>query len=410
MKGDDRFELEKRIGKGGQGYVWLAEDKLFGGKVAVKILHSETTSDATLLKNLLMEEARLQASLSPVHQPHRNIVYIIHVGTFDDEVGIVMEYVEGGSVANLMWSDGERKALSPSEAFSIALQVCEGLDAAHAKGVIHRDIKPGNILIRKADGLVKITDWGVAKNIDIAGRGRTYAGTPPFMSPEVIQLNRKNRQERMKSVGVDHRTDVYSLGVTLFQMLTGNLPFDGDAEVLRGAAENQEAILIAAGIESSLARMILRAMAARPEDRYETAKAFHDALQSWKGTHLISEDLAAAWRLYNKDRDNAAAERKFQEIIQNYPASPEAFAELARFYNQCSREDDAIRVLNQGIQVGPKFAALWNARGRLYAKRNSPLAVQDLEKALALGLPEKEKQQVRAMLKRVNRPRSEATH
>ena len=163
---DDRFKLDKVIGSGGYGTVHLADDTLFGGKVAVKLLDPKATADPDYLRDLMNKEARLQASISPIHSPHPNIVYIIHVGSFGNKLGIVMEYVDGGSITDLLL---KRKMLPISQVLQIIIQVCEGLTAAHEKNVIHRDIKPNNLLIRRADQVVKIADWGVAKNIELAG-------------------------------------------------------------------------------------------------------------------------------------------------------------------------------------------------------------------------------------------------
>ncbi|MCI0486691.1 MAG: protein kinase [Blastocatellia bacterium] len=400
---DDRFKFVKELGRGGQGIVFLAEDTLFGGNVAIKILNSEATLDASFLRRLLMEEAKLQATICPPHAPHRNIVCIIDARPIEDDIGIIMEYVDGGSVSDLLRPKNQRKLLSVSQALEISLQVCEGLVAAHEKNVIHRDIKPRNLLIRRADGTVKIADWGIAKNIEIAGIGRTFAGTPPYMSPEVILLNRKSQSERLKSIGVDHRTDIYSLGVTIFEMLTGDFPFDSDDGILSGVTNRQEMFLIDRGIEPTLVAIILKAMACKPEDRYQTAREMQDALRDWQNAHLLSDELKAAWDLYLNRHDAAAAEKKFLDCLARYPNSPQAFLGLGRFYIQCSRDDNAIEVLSKGIEIAPDFAPLWNARGRLYAKRNSPLALDDLQKALDLDLPKKDKQQIRSILNRLRK-------
>lgn len=401
VRGDERYELRRVLGRGGQGEVWLAEDTFMGGAVAIKILRSETVSDATYLKSLLLSEARLQVKLSSVQRPHANIVCIIDVRRLEDDIGIVMEYVEGGSVLDLLGPRNVRKALPVSQALEITLHTSEALVTAHSLGVIHRDIKPGNILFRKADGVAKVADWGIAKNIDIAGQGRTFTGTPQYMAEEVILLKRKSPVQIMRSDGVDGRADVYSLGVTTFEMLTAVLPFDSENSALAGTGPEQEGILLRAGVEPGLAAIVLKAMALKKADRYQTAGELREAIRKWQCRHLISEDVAEAWDLYNNRHDASAAERKLQEILRRFPDDPVAYVEMAQFYNQCSREDDAIGVLSKGVEVAPNYARLWNMRGRLYAKRNSPLAVADLRRALALDLPETEVRHVRRMLKRI---------
>src|SRR5262249_26108379 len=160
--------------------VYLATDKIFGGpKVAIKLLDPRGVDNVEYLIDLLTEEAKLQAKLSTVAQPHKNIVYLIDVRSFDEDIGIAMEYVDGGSVNDLLFARSKRTKtpLSASRALEIALQVCEGLASAHDIGIIHRDIKPRNIMIGKSDGTVKITDWGVAKNIEKAGIATSFVGT-----------------------------------------------------------------------------------------------------------------------------------------------------------------------------------------------------------------------------------------
>src|SRR5262249_1304596 len=151
--------------------------------------------------------------------------------------------------------------LSASRALEIALQVCEGLASAHDIGIIHRDIKPRNIMIGKSDGTVKITDWGVAKNIEKAGIATSFVGTWPYMSPEVVDLleSKRNRKGLLAGHGVDHRTDIYSLGITMFEMLCGKYPFDDPNQISQGVGTKQEAELTSKGVHPSLAEIILKA-------------------------------------------------------------------------------------------------------------------------------------------------------
>jgi serine/threonine-protein kinase len=398
MEGIDRFILEHEIARGGQGSVWLAEDKLFRRKVAIKLLHADATTDAAFLRHLLNEEAALQAALSPEYQPHPNIVFIIDVRPFGEEIGIVMEYVDGGSLAQAMGPRARRVLFSPAQMTTVVVQVCEGLAAAHDKQIIHRDIKPGNILLFRQNGAVKITDWGVAKNIDIAGRGRTFLGTPPYMSPEVLALNAKNRQDKIRADGVDHRTDLYSLGVMMFEMLTGRLPFDGDNEIRRGVQAAHLKALADRNVSEELSAVIVRSMAREPGDRFQTARELQSSLRA----PAAGDQIARAWEAWRANAGAAAVEALFREALA-HGESPQVLLEFARFYIQCSREDEALKLVSQGIRRYPGFAPLWNARGRLLSSHNTAAAVADLEKALALGLPDREARQNKAMLARIKR-------
>jgi tetratricopeptide (TPR) repeat protein len=184
-------------------------------------------------------------------------------------------------------------------------------------------------------------------------------------------------------------------------MLTGNFPFDGENLILRGVTKRQEQLLLEKDVEPALAAIILKMMACRPDDRYQTARSVKEDLQNWQNIHLSADEIKAAWDIYNRSHDAANAEKKFLEMLARYPHNPQAYLEVGRFYIQCSREDNAIEVLSRGIAIAPDYGQLWNARGRLYAKRNSPLAVEDLGRALELDLPAKEKQHIRVMLRRL---------
>jgi serine/threonine protein kinase len=282
VREDVRYRLLHEIGRGGQGVVWLAEDRNEGRKVAVKLLHAETAADARLLRELLDAEAELVLKVCPPDAPHPNIVPICDVRSFGDDVGLVMEYVDGASVYQLLGGRNARNPLPAAQAVEITVQVCEALKTAHSRGVIHRDIKPKEILIQKSDGTPKLADWGVAKNVSIAGPPRTYTGTPPYMPPEVIALGEGSRAEQCRGEGVDHRADLYSLGVTLYEMLTATRPFDGRAEITTGVTAKQAAILQENGVPLELSAIVLRAMAPRPEARFQSAAEFQQALQDWQ--------------------------------------------------------------------------------------------------------------------------------
>lgn len=416
--GDVRYEIEsKALGGGGQGTVYRGRDKLFDGWVAIKILRDDITADPALLARLLHEEAHLQARLSSMQHPHRNIVYIVDVRQFEQGLGIVMEFVSGRDLRRLMEgpeaATGRRAAgsrpkrpLPVPEVLDIALQVCEGLAAAHEAGVMHRDVKPLNILIRD-DGVVKITDWGLAKTVGMAGPTGSFAGTPPYMSPEVRRLRHRSPEQRRRGEGVDHRVDIYSLGVTAFELLSGQTPFDpySDEAVERGVTENHRAMLTDKAVDPSLIAIIFKAMAADREARYQTAKALGQALQEWHDQHLFGGELEQVWKYYRTSGDVAETERRFQTLISRYPSNPRCYRDLGRFYVENSREDNAIEVLSRGIEAAPDTALLWSARGRLRAKRKDPRAEHDLKRALALGLPDRDARQARDILEHLRASR-----
>jgi len=204
------YKILEKLGEGGMGEVYLAQDTKLRRKVALKFLPSEYTSEPEL-KTRFMREAQAAAALN-----HPNIITVHEVSEYEGKLYIAMEYVEGESLKDLI----RRKKIPTKQVIDTALQICQGLSAAHESGIIHRDIKPQNILMGK-DNRVRICDFGLVKlkrDLALTQVGSTL-GTIAYMSPE-----------QARGEEVDHRTDIWALGVVLYEMLTGKLPFQGDHE------------------------------------------------------------------------------------------------------------------------------------------------------------------------------------
>ena len=203
------FQIVKKLGQGGMGVVYLADDLVLGRKAAVKILSADY-SDNPDFRARFRREAQTGAALN-----HPNIVTIYEVGEFEQGAFIAMEYVDGESLAVLI----AREQLYFKKALEITIRICQGLQRAHQAGIIHRDIKPGNIMLDR-EGQVKILDFGLAKLLGDTGltKKSMIMGTPHYMSPE-----------QTKGETLDYRTDIFSLGVVLYELLTQKLPFQGDS-------------------------------------------------------------------------------------------------------------------------------------------------------------------------------------
>ncbi len=247
------YRILEKLGEGGMGVVYEAQDTKLDRTVALKFLPPELMRDADA-KSRLIHEAKAAATLS-----HPNICTVFEV---DDTLGqsfIAMEYVEGESLRDKINSG----PLRLRDALSIATQVAEGLLKAHEKGIVHRDIKSANIMVTK-DGQVKIMDFGLAKSArgTKLTREGTTLGTVAYMSPE-----------QARGAEADRRTDIWSLGVVIYEMLTGQLPFKGDYEqAVMYAILNQSPEPVTglrSGIPIELERIIDKAMAKRPEERYQ---------------------------------------------------------------------------------------------------------------------------------------------
>ena len=264
---DQRYRLERLLGTGGMSEVWLAEDSRLGRWVAVKILRDSLANREDELIDTLVQEARIVAKLQ-----HANIVGVYDYGTHEGHHFLVMEYVHGYSVRQLLQSQGR---LSEAEAIRYGTQVASALHYAHEQNVIHCDVKPENILVNE-QGTAKIADFGVAETVTrtlAAEQMRDVLGTVAYLAPEVIQ-----------GAAADPRSDVYSLALTIYEMVAGRLPFTGtSAAALAGQRLGTPAAPLrtfATGASPALEAVLGRALAISQHDRFPTAAAFATALRN----------------------------------------------------------------------------------------------------------------------------------
>ncbi len=251
-----RYQVIEELGHGGMGRVYKVQDTDIKEKVALKLLRPEISLDKETLERF-SNELKLARKIS-----HRNVCRMFDLGRAEGTTFITMEFVPGEDLKSFLH---RAKQLSIGTAVSIAKQVCEGLEEAHRLGVIHRDLKPGNIMIDK-DGDAKIMDFGIARSL--SGKGITGAGvligTPEYMSPE--QVDGKE---------VDQRSDLYSLGVILYEMVTGRIPFSGDTPLSVAHKHKYEAPedpkKLNAHVSDDLAGVILKCLAKDRNERYRSA-------------------------------------------------------------------------------------------------------------------------------------------
>jgi len=264
-----RYQLERPIGTGGMAKVWLAHDRLLDRRVAVKILAERYASDPGFVERF-RREASAAAGLS-----HPNIVTVYDRGEADGSYYIVMEHLPGPDLKVIIRQHGR---LAPRQAVDAALQVLAALSAAHRRDVIHRDIKPQNVLVAE-DGHLKVTDFGIARAGDDAGMTEvgSVIGTAQYLSPE-----------QARGEEVSPASDCYSVGILLYEMLTGRVPFDGDKPVAIAVRQINEAAisprLLVPQIPPQLNEIVMKALEKRPGNRYRTAEEFTRALMEVRPT------------------------------------------------------------------------------------------------------------------------------
>jgi eukaryotic-like serine/threonine-protein kinase len=264
---NNRYELEQKIGEGGMARVYRGRDLRLNRRIAVKVLHSHYASDPGFLQRF-HHEAQAAANLR-----HSNIVDVYDVGLDGDAHYIVMEYVDGSDLKALLARNGP---LPVEQAVAVAEAVANGLSAAHRVGLVHRDIKPQNIIVGPG-GQVKITDFGIAKSAlstAMTETGVTF-GTADYISPE-----------QARGQPATPRSDLYSLGVTLYEMLTGRLPFSGESSIAVAmqhvGEEPPPPRMFNPRIPPALEALTLRAMSKDPDDRPASAQEFARLLVGWR--------------------------------------------------------------------------------------------------------------------------------
>ena len=265
----DRYELQELVGSGGMSSVYRAHDRLLDRTVALKVLHEHQTQDPESVERF-RREARSAAVLS-----HPNLVTVIDRGEQGGRQFIVFEYVDGENLKRLIQRESP---LPVATALELAVQVARGLSFAHRSGLVHRDVKPQNVLLN-GDGQAKVTDFGIARSLDVK-RGMTETGT-------VLGTSDYIAPEQAQGLHVDEQTDVYSLGVVLYELLTGEVPFPGEnfvAVAMRHINEPPPSVRATRPeVTPRLDAAVRRAMAKDPADRFPSMADFGRELEACAG-------------------------------------------------------------------------------------------------------------------------------
>ncbi len=367
-----KYEVVGLLGKGGMGVVYKANDPLLGRSVAIKMM---TTLDYGDNPDLLQRFYREAQSTGSLH--HRNIVTVYELGDHEGSPFLVMEYLEGETLDAIIQS---KRPLPLFDRINYILEVCDGLAYAHQRSVVHRDIKPGNIMVLKDSG-VKIVDFGIAHigNRTVTRTGQLL-GSLPYMSPE--QISGKQ---------VDPRSDIFSLGVVFYQLLTGHLPFDGEtpaATLLKIIHERPRPLAeYSPSFPAELEEVLLRALAKDPEERYASAQDLTFDLVQIRGRiqqEIVEEHLNEAELLLAREEFVKAREK---------------LADVLKIDRHNTRAVELSRATQQRIQqqeLGEQVRQLRTQAEEAYHKEQFDQALDAVQKAISLHPTDRDLQRLRS--------------
>src|SRR3984885_9717665 len=270
-----RYQILKRLGEGGMGAVYKARDHELDRLVALKVIRPELAGHPDILRRF-KQELILARQVT-----HKNVVRIFDLGSADGRKFITMDYIEGRDLKSILV---ERGKLAPAEVVPIFQQICRGLEAAHTEGVVHRDLKPQNVMLDDA-GRVWLMDFGLARSMELSGLTRTgvLMGTPDYMSPEQARAEK-----------VDARSDLFSLGIIVYEMLVGQLPFQADtlmAKLLQRVQRKATPLTeIDPGIPAWLAAVVSKCLEPNVAKRYQSV---HEILDDLSGNVQATQSIGA---------------------------------------------------------------------------------------------------------------------
>jgi len=347
----DRYKLIEEVGQGGMAVVYRATDETLKRVVAIKVLHHHLAAEPES-KARLEREAQAVAKLR-----HDNILEIFDYSGLDSESSyIVTEFIDGQTLKQFLTG---RTLRHPEVAALISIEVCGALAHAHSVGVLHRDVKPENVMVRK-DGLLKLMDFGIAQVLDLERMTVTgqLLGSPAYMAPEIVEGKQ-----------LDFRTDVFSVGIMLYLLATGSLPFTGKNphEVLRRITEGKfpDPRLVGHGVDQALSRIIAKALARRPEDRYSDVGPLADELRAYLSDAGLGEVRSELRAFFG---DPAGYEAELPKRLSS------ALTAAATRHLTAKRSAKALELWNRVLAFDPHNAVVATALRRLEGRARVKMA------------------------------------
>lgn len=381
----EKFKLLKSLGAGAFAQTFKAEvldEELraeWGEVVALKIPLSKE-KEKVLIKEIITS-ASIHMSLKGVDDPH--IVRYLGFEMYDNCYVMVMEYVAGGNLRSYLGDIGFQRALAVDNALDITEQICMGLAKIHQCRIVHRDLKPENILLAENGFLAKITDFGIGRMLTSSQLASTTTGTIFYMPSEVL-----------RGKGGHFYSDIYSMGVTCYEMLTGRVPFNGNSvvEIIEKICHGnfEKPSNMNPEIDEELEKIILKAIAPDPRKRYKTAEEFLKDLRAYRQRgNVIADEIercVAEARSALGCASPKEAAKGLSLMLKQYPKEEKAYLLVAEFYSYGLLHQEAVEVLRAGMREIPGSASLHRNIGLSLMQLGSlPEALQELEQALSLA-------------------------
>jgi serine/threonine protein kinase len=387
----ERFRVIKELGAGAFGRTFLVLDAKNNEQVVIKVPHDKKTEE--VLINELMNASALSANLVGIAHP--NIVKCLGFGRFENFFVMILEYVPGRDLRHIIGPmQITRPPMAPNRAVEIVTNVCAGLAVAHRINLLHRDIKPDNILIHQDNDVPKLLDFGISKIMQSSGLGTgTIAGTIPYMAPEALAGH------------TCMASDTWSLSVTLYEMITGRLPFwDENLFALKQKIDTENPAPprdLNSAVDERLSALVMHGLDKDPKKRFQAAQGMLDALTSQD----LDQEISKLRRAFQEGKEEEA-EKQARKLLGRLEREPRLYMLIGEFCNRRQQFLQAEDIVRQGIKVCPDHAglhfylapALWNQGG----KRQKQEAVAAMERAIQLGLSAAQGKQARNLLRSWN--------
>jgi serine/threonine protein kinase len=386
-KESETFKLISNLGTGGFAQTWKAlvldpylAEKWGAEEVAIKIPLSREKELALI--NEIQLNGALYMKLTEIESKH--IVKYLSFDKYDNWIVMVMKYVEGGSLRDLIGKPGRGKGMEDEKAVGIIRGVLEGLSFLHKNNIIHRDIKPENILME--EGVPQISDLGIGRILRTNEMASTTTGTIYYMAPEVLHTDYEGAHATFNA-------DIWSVGVTLYEMLYGVYPFGIDlrmpiGDIVRVIVDRERVLDFPKQAAAKLKNVLKKALERCPRERYANVdEMLGDLTKLTKAEDEEIDKAISEIQLLYEAGEIETAEAGFKELLGKYPDNARVYLNLGEFYNKCGSYVKAVDTFKKGLEIDPESAILhWGLAMAYQKKKNNALALKSLRKALDCGL------------------------